>query len=136
VQHKVRLAQKKFACGVLIVGVPVHCFILEGDVWGKGHEHDLQKSLETAKDNETIMAADNWEVKGTWKEKCVLLHRSYVCASSETGSLVVARAVLHPFLSCIIQYSGCSCCVACPPFAASATIYVDPRVLLEWCHKE
>ena len=96
----------------------------------------MQTSDETAKDNVTIVAADNWEVKGTWKEKCFLLHWSYVCVPAKPVPLVVARAVLHLFLSCIIQSSGCSCCVAGPTFAASATIYVDPRVLLEWCHKE
>jgi hypothetical protein len=40
---------------------------------------------------------------------------------------LVVRALLHLFLSCIIQSSGCSCCVAGPPFAASVTIYVDPE---------
>ena len=108
-------------------------------VWGRGHEHDLQTSDETAKDIVTIMAADNWEVKGTGKETCMLLQRSSLSLAPPPAKLVlpvVARAVLHLFLSCIIQSSGCSCCVAGPPFAASATIYVDPRVLLEWCHKE
>ena len=97
-------------------------------MWGKGHEHDLQTSDETTKDTVTIMAADNWEVKGTGKEMRVLLHWSYVCVlPAKPVPPLVARALLHLFLSCIIQSSGCSCCVAGPPFAASATIYVDPE---------
>jgi hypothetical protein len=52
-----------------------------------------------------------------------------VCARAPAKPVphLIAGALLRLFLSCIIQSSGCSCCVAGPPFAASATIYVDPE---------
>ena len=73
------------------------------------------------------MAADNWGVKGTGKETCILSTLKLCVLPAKPVPLLVARALLHVFLSSIIQFSGCSFCVASPPFAASATIYVDPE---------
>lgn len=86
----------------------------------KGQEHEFQTSCE--------MACRLWQqITGKWKGDLVLRQ---ACRCIQRNRFYVAKISPSPvplFLSYIIQSGGCSCCAAGRPFAASATIYGDPK---------
>lgn len=93
----------------------------------KGQEHEFQTSCEMWKEGMPIMAADYWEIEELGKGGLVLRQACWCIQENRFHVAKISPSPVPLFLSYIIQSGGCSCCAAGRPFAASVTIYGDPK---------